>query len=151
ALGAFERLVVGRLSQKDRELLAAVAREKVLRPHSVIYPLSDARQDVVAGEMPVGVVDRLEVIHVEHNDGQGYLMPAAVRELLSQHVHQVLLVEEARETVPRRRLVDAALVLLLQLVLKRKLEHGVGTDLKLVPVAQWGDVDPRPIEESAVR
>lgn len=97
------------------------------------------------------VVDLLEVVDVEHHERQRHPVAQAVRELLAERVEEVLLVEDAREAVARGRLVDGALVLLLELVLNAELHDGVGADLNLVAVLQGGDVHLDAVEVRAVR
>ena len=53
------------LGHQQRELLAADPGEGVHGAHDALYDLAQAAQHVVAGQVPVGVVDLLEVVHVE--------------------------------------------------------------------------------------
>src|SRR6266851_1651395 len=146
ALGADVPLLLGGLAQHDRELLSAVAREDVLGPDRLVDPLRDPRQHLVARLVLVVVVDLLEMVDVEHQHRERNPVAQAIGELLAQRVQEVLLVEDAGETVPRRRLVDAALVLLVQLILEREFDHRVRADLDLVAVLEHRRVHPRTVE-----
>ena len=54
--------------QEDEELLAAVADEDVALADHAPAGSRDRPQDAVADDVPVDVVDRLEVVQVEHED-----------------------------------------------------------------------------------
>src|SRR5579862_5256319 len=63
--------------EKYRELLAAVARGKVARPkQGGADRSSHATQTVVAGQVPVKVIEALEVIDVDHDQAKlGFAAP----------------------------------------------------------------------------
>src|ERR1700722_18958130 len=70
---AFERVgsVSRRTSWKGQgELLAAVARHKVIGAHRVAQNAGKESQRAVTGLVPIGVVEGLEVVEVDH--GYGY-------------------------------------------------------------------------------
>src|ERR1700687_128697 len=90
------------------------------------------------------------MVYGYHRQGERDAVPQAVCEFLLQGIEQVLLVEDAGQTIPRGRLVDAALILFIQLILQRKLEDRVGADLNLVPVLEWRHLHAAAVEESAV-
>ena len=54
--------------EQDRELVPAQPRGRVAGPQAAAQPPGDARQQLVAGGVPQGVVDRLEVVEVEEQD-----------------------------------------------------------------------------------
>ena len=67
---------VGDVLQQHGELVAAEARDRVLGPHARLHALSDGDQQPVAGVVTEAVVDRLELVQVEEQDGDRG--PAAV-------------------------------------------------------------------------
>ena len=67
ALGEAVRAVEVGLRQRDRHLLAAVARGLVDLARRLAQDARDLAQDHVALHVPVGVVDALEVVDVEHD------------------------------------------------------------------------------------
>ncbi len=68
--------VIGtRAWQQDQELLAPVADEGVSLADDASAGLRDGTEDPVAGQMPVRVVDRLEVVEIEHEEAQRVLGP----------------------------------------------------------------------------
>src|SRR5439155_26837828 len=54
----------------DEELLPAVAAEQVVVAQHAAQPVGDLFDDVVAGLVAAGVVDDLEMVNVDHDDGQ---------------------------------------------------------------------------------
>ncbi len=92
----------GNLAQDDDELVAAVAgdglaagdvRQRRLVPprdliggaHRGLQPLRHLPQQAVAGVVTKGVVDPLEVVDVQEQDGDDALMPGRVRQRVIQH------------------------------------------------------------------
>jgi hypothetical protein len=72
-------LVAGGLLEQDGELVAAKAGDRVLAPDAGLEPAGHGDQQVVAGRVAELVVDRLEVVQVDEQQGQGCagLGPAA--------------------------------------------------------------------------
>ena len=68
-----------RVLEQERELVAAEARRRVDRPQALLQPGRDLDQELVAGGVAEAVVDRLEVVEVEEQ--QGDVVPAAPRTL----------------------------------------------------------------------
>ena len=58
------RAVDAGIRKKHDELLAAKARRRILALHARLQDLRDGTQHLVADEMPVGVVDLLEMVDV---------------------------------------------------------------------------------------
>jgi len=63
-------LGAGQVVEEDRELVAAEAGDGVVRAQLVGQAGADRRQQQVAGLVPVRVVDLLEAVEVEEQDGE---------------------------------------------------------------------------------
>ena len=63
----------GRVGQNEEELLAAIPASFVADAECLAQDPSDADENLVAAEMPLPVVDRFEVIEVEHHDRQRHV------------------------------------------------------------------------------
>ena len=98
------------LGQDRGELLAAVAREQLLATDAAEQPARHLAQHVVAGEVAVLVVDRLEVIDVEHQQRQRPAVARAARDLALEELEEVALVVGAGQGVHDRHLVDLFVV-----------------------------------------
>src|SRR6202011_4404928 len=61
-------------------------------------------QDHVAGLMPMGVVDLLEVIQVRHHHRDGLSAAACARRLLRQPLVQIAAVEDSEQGIGHRQL-----------------------------------------------
>jgi len=69
-----------RVGHQQEELIAAVSRDGVGGPGAVADILGDPLEDLVAEGMPPGVVDHLEVVHIEHGQhGGGWRIGGCVR------------------------------------------------------------------------
>lgn len=88
AVGKLGGLPFVGVRQQQRELLAADAGGDVGFTHPVPQQLADPAQHRVAGFVAVGVVDHLEVIQIEHQDGQGGLAPACLLEHLAAQLEE---------------------------------------------------------------
>ena len=85
---------------QDRELVAAEARGRVGRPHGLQQADGDRLQHLVAGGVAEAVVDRLEVVEVEEDDGdagalargagEGVLDPVGEQRAVGQAGHGVV-------------------------------------------------------------
>ena len=74
-----------RLRQEDREFLSAVTVAEHVRAAATGYrPGRRIRQLPVADQMPVAVIHRLEVVQVQHQQGQGAAMPPGAFDLAQQ-------------------------------------------------------------------
>ena len=89
----------GRPFDDERELLAPDAEDLVLGANDAHENAADRAQHLVAREVPFAIVDLLEVVEVEDDEGD----PRRLVARLAQHLRQVLvegaLVREARERV----------------------------------------------------
>ena len=82
ALRRLDRLADGHPRQHDHELVAGQAPDRAERLHQVADPRRDRPQDPVAGLVAVGVVDRLEPVEIDEQDGDGPAFGQAVVEHL---------------------------------------------------------------------
>src|SRR3954468_11687739 len=84
ALGGVARSLPAGLRQDDDELLAAVATDHVDLADLVADAVGDLDHDRVAHLVAVGIVDLLEQVEVEHQDGQRPVEPAGPLHLTSE-------------------------------------------------------------------
>src|ERR1019366_8975776 len=68
-----------RAVDEQDELVAAETRDGVLGTYERPEALSDDAKDIVPDAVSVGVVDGFESVHVNADDGQPVVMPAACR------------------------------------------------------------------------
>ena len=99
ALVQLRSLLGTRLGEDDRELVASDAARDVRRAKNGAYPQRRLGEDTVAGEVADLLVDRLEVVEIEHE--QGKAAPVAVRARAFAHER---LVEEASVAQARERI-----------------------------------------------
>src|SRR3954451_925 len=103
ALGGVARALPACLGKDDDELLAAVAAHDVDLADLVTDAVGDLHHDRVADRMAVRVVDLLEQVEVEHQDGQGAVEPAGALDLPGQGRLEEPVVAEAGEAVGDRQ------------------------------------------------
>ena len=96
--GVLGGLAVG-VRQDDRELVAAVARADVAGSQGRSDLLGGPGQDAVAEQVAERVVHELEVVEVDHQQGQRRLRALSPDDLLAQPLVQVAVVEEAGQLV----------------------------------------------------
>ena len=100
ALGHADRVPLARhVLAQHRELVAAQPRGRVARAQDARETRGDRAQELVAGGMPEGVVDRLEAIEVEEQDGDGRRMPAQPRQRLPEAVEEQRSIRQPRQVV----------------------------------------------------
>ena len=122
----------------------------VVPPHPVAHQGPELPKHRVACEVPVGVVDLLEVVDVEEDEREGSLVAARARRLALDGLVEVALVVELREAVHRHQPVDLLVVLRFHVPADDELEDGPA-DLDLVAVAQHDLVDQLVVDVGAVR
>src|SRR4029453_14776566 len=76
------------------------------RAYRVLERVGQAAQDLVAGAVPVDVVDTLEVVDVEHQDGNGLVAAARGGKRLAQPLVERAVVVETRERVGHRLVLE---------------------------------------------
>jgi hypothetical protein len=68
------------VQQHDHEFVAREPRTQIVLPHGRLQHAADGPQRAVSGFMPVGVVDLLEPIQIEHDHADGSIRAGGVRE-----------------------------------------------------------------------
>ena len=89
----------GGLGEDDRELVAADAAGDVGAADDRADALGELRQDGVAGQVADALVDRLEVVDVEHDEGELPVVAVRPGDLARERVVEEAPVVEARERV----------------------------------------------------
>ena len=72
--------------QQNHEFVTGQTGDDIALAHRFLQPSSDLLQQGVAGVMPQGVVDQLEVIQVQEQDRQWAVITLGQRQELGQHV-----------------------------------------------------------------
>src|SRR6184192_285930 len=89
-----------RCGQQDHELVAAVAGHDILAAHCVHQRIGYFAKEGVAREMAIRVIDSLELIHVQEDDGE-----ALIGSTRADHLLLNPLEEETSIIEPRQRIV----------------------------------------------
>ena len=92
--------VEAHVRQEHHELVAGVTDDRLVISHRELHPLGDADQDLVPDEVAVRVVDLLEGVDVDHEQGQAVTGRPPVGVVLQRAV-QVASVVEPREIVSK--------------------------------------------------
>lgn len=91
---------------------------------------------MVAGGVAVGVVDGLEVIDIEHEEGERQLVPQGEEKIARKLPVEVLAVEGGGQAVAGHGFEKASLQALLQLVLQSELEDCAPSEQHLVALSK---------------
>jgi len=91
--------------QHDHELVSTVADEHVVRAEMLAQDPGHGLQDVIAGEVTVGVVDLLEPVQVEHQQGDRPVLSHELAPQVIEKAGQEPVVVQARTVVPKGELV----------------------------------------------
>ena len=83
----------------DRELLTADPADGVPGAHAANEDLGDLREHLVAGRVAVDVVDALEVVEIEHHEGDRRVVGGGLDELEPEAFVERAVVPEAGERV----------------------------------------------------
>src|SRR5919204_4884198 len=83
------RIARRRLRENDRELVPAHAAGDIGRADDILDPLGGLGEDGVAGEMADPVVDRLEVVEVEHDQREATAVAVRARDLAGERLVEV--------------------------------------------------------------
>ena len=113
------RLVADALAQHG-ELVAAEAGDHVVRAQHGAQARADRPQQLVAGVVAERVVEHLQVVDVEEEQGEAAALGVGARDRLAEALHQQRAVREAGERVVQRVVADA---LLRALALDGAVEH----------------------------
>lgn|ERR1700677_437625 len=68
SLRAYLNLFSIAVGRHNEEFLSTVTSNQIIGPDSLLHPPRSLNEDLVSGQMPVGIVYPLEVIQVEHDD-----------------------------------------------------------------------------------
>ena len=88
------------------EFVAAHARHRVGAPHGRLQPPADLAQQLVADGVAPGVVDLLEVVHVDHRDQHARSLALQPAGGLRETVFQQLAVGQAGQRIAERLVVE---------------------------------------------
>lgn len=102
----------------DHEFVAAEAAEQVVADQVLAHHADDPLERRVAQQVAVTVVDRLEVIEVEHDQGQWLVVSGQMLDAFAQLRRECLPVERAGQRIMHRQLLQL-LRLLLQVAMGR--------------------------------
>ena len=93
------------LGHQDDKLFAAIARRLIPGTPALLgqHP-RDAAQAVITGQMPVAVVVQLEVVHIQHDQGQGLPGAHGPRPLVGQHLVKAAAVGHPGQAIGVRQL-----------------------------------------------
>ncbi len=101
--------------EQDRELVAAEPREGVAGAQAGLEPPGELHEEIVSREVPHAVVDALEAVEVEEDDGEEEVARAAPlrppKEVL-EAIHEERPVRQLRQGVVERLMREARLDLL---------------------------------------
>ena len=89
ALGQLRGLGGAGVGQQDGKLVAAEARGRIHAANLGFDALRDLLERDVARQVPIAVVDALEVVDVHHQAGDGACLALSARELLLQALLQI--------------------------------------------------------------
>ena len=84
------------LLDDHRELIAPLAKDEVLAANHPLEAGADLDQEAIAGEVPVGLVDLLEAIEVDHDQTE---LTAVAGDLLGQPLLEVTVVADPGQRV----------------------------------------------------
>ena len=102
--------------EQDGELLAAMARDRVVGAGRASEHVGDAAQHVVAGRVAKGVVVRLELVHVQHHQRERRPLAGGQGEVRLQRLEEAAAVLQSGQFVGRGQLAQSG-VLPLQILL----------------------------------
>jgi hypothetical protein len=123
-LGEGEGVLAIDLREHDGELLAPVPSEQILAPDLLLHRRGQLLEHVVARQVPVGVVDLLEVVEVEHHQRQGPPVAVGAGDLALQGLEEVSLVGDLGQPVDGGEAVDLLVVGVLDVAAGQELEDG---------------------------
>ena len=139
ALRVLQRSGRLRFRQNDRKLLAAVASGQLVDANVSFDAMGHfAAENVVAGKMAVLIVDRLEVIDVEHHERWRPLEPLGPHHLAVQKLHQITLVVNFGQRLDDRELVNDHMIARLDVTAGKEAEDAIA-DAEIVAVVEQGD------------
>ena len=117
--------------EEDEELITALPRDEVCRACRALQPSRHRAQQLIAGGVPEAVVDELEVVQVDEEDGGRALFVRGPRESVVEPLLEGDAVREARQRIVEGDVLELA----------PRLLEGVGF------LATRGDVGDDPVDE----
>ncbi|MNS69235.1 hypothetical protein D3C72_1025410 [compost metagenome] len=111
ALGDDQRGLGRGLGQHHRELLAAVTRDEIGLAGALLQHAGDALQHLIPEQVAVGVVELLEVVHVEQDQAGAVAVARAALELGGQLLLEVAAVVDLGQAVGHGELLGGAVEL----------------------------------------
>ena len=123
------------LRRDERELLPANSGQDVIDSKPPQEDRAQLSQDGVAGQVTKAVVDVLEEINIEDEQGKGALVSLGARDLPVEHLVEVPLVVKLREAIGRHEPIDLFVVLHFHVVSDDELQNG-SANLELVTMAK---------------
>ncbi|MNS72333.1 hypothetical protein D3C72_1057400 [compost metagenome] len=133
ALGHGQGLGLRRHRRHGHELVAALPGDELAVPQRIPQMVRDAAQQLVADGVAVQVVDLLEAVQVQGEQGQGLARPDG-RRLAAETLQEGGAVGQAGQAVVARQMGDAALLGLTG----AQVAHGVEHDVALAGVVALG-------------
>ena len=121
------------LGRDERELLPANSGQYVIDSKPSQQDRAELSQDGVAGQVSKAVVDVLEEIDIEDEQGEGALVSLGARDLPVEHLVEVPLVVELCEAIGRHQPIDLFVVLHLHVVADDELQNRAA-NLELIAV-----------------
>ena len=106
-LAAIDGIFEADLRHHQGELLAAVAAGQVAGAHVALHFERQVAQDQVAGLMPEGVVEALEVVHIQQHDDHRRLLATGTQQFAAQGLVEEAAVVQAGQSVHHRLLAQA--------------------------------------------
>ena len=88
-----------KVSHQQEELVAAVSADDVVRSRGAAQAFGDGGEHLVARLVAEAVVDELEVIEVDVEDGDGAPAPGCARERVVELASELVAVRQAREGI----------------------------------------------------
>jgi hypothetical protein len=107
----FQRATLVGLREHDQKLLASPTAHDVGATDGARDLRNDGDEDVIARQVPVLVVHRLEVIEIQHQDGKRWAASTRARQFRVELSHDVSSVECGREWVRERQAFELSILL----------------------------------------
>src|ERR1700730_11726667 len=140
------RLVAGQVGGDDHELVAAEAGEGVGEPDGAAKIVGDLPEELVADVVAVGIVDDLEAVQIDHEEGGAGVVDLGLLNGGGEAILKKALVGKAREVI-----VEGVPLVGRDLLFEQNQEHANGDEKFLqVPDFIGNDIVPRMIRGPGV-
>src|SRR5262249_21952488 len=148
-LGDGDSAVEVRLRQDNDEFLAAVTGEQLLLAHARLDAGRQLAEHEIAAEVAHLVVDRLEAVEVEHDDGQRPAVALRARQLPVEELQQITLVVDLGQSVDDGEAVDLLVIFGLDVAAGEEAIDAIA-DTKIVAVLELANGGGHVVDEGAV-